>query len=566
MRRFILLLVSVLISVNAICNEFDVKIKQVDSLLRFYKTDTCIHILNNINQNRLNGKELIMLFEKYAYVYQFKGDLYVSSDYYKKMYKSAVVYSDTAKIFKSLVRLMNINSNQKNIDEFQRYYDMAGEYVTSVKSDADLSRFYMFSGLMFSSMGVNSEASDYLNKALVHARKADQKPLLSSALNNAAVHAKECKDFEKALMLYDEAISLTKDNKSHVSHPYKLYNKAIVYRDMDNIEQAMLYAQKAYNLFKSRGDNMGIVISALFIGSIYTKERKLNIAWPYLEESSRLNSRIGDRRFMALGAQEKALYYAQRNDIDSVYRYILAISSYKDSIHKMYNAKAFAGVYSRLKIKETENELISLNAKNKVITMRTIYGSVLVLILIITGSVIVRFRNQRIKREKELADARNKLIEAELHEKEQEKKLVEKELELQNREMLDFAMHVSHNNNILNYTVNLLKTIDNKRHSEQIKDIIIQINNRLAEDKDYNMYKMKSEDINRKFIKILDDKASLSEPQKQLCILIKSGLSTKEIAGILNTSVKSVEMMRYRLRKKFDISGDTDLGDFLTSL
>jgi DNA-binding CsgD family transcriptional regulator len=36
-------------------------------------------------------------------------------------------------------------------------------------------------------------------------------------------------------------------------------------------------------------------------------------------------------------------------------------------------------------------------------------------------------------------------------------------------------------------------------------------------------------------------------------------LSSKEIAGLLNTSVRSVETQRYRLRKKLSLSPEQDL-------
>ena len=41
------------------------------------------------------------------------------------------------------------------------------------------------------------------------------------------------------------------------------------------------------------------------------------------------------------------------------------------------------------------------------------------------------------------------------------------------------------------------------------------------------------------------------------------GLSSKEIAQLSNISYRSVEMTRYRLRKKLELSRDTSLVNFL---
>jgi DNA-binding CsgD family transcriptional regulator len=43
-------------------------------------------------------------------------------------------------------------------------------------------------------------------------------------------------------------------------------------------------------------------------------------------------------------------------------------------------------------------------------------------------------------------------------------------------------------------------------------------------------------------------------------------LSTKEIATIMNISVRGVEISRYRLRKKLELNSEDNLSDFIQSL
>lgn len=50
---------------------------------------------------------------------------------------------------------------------------------------------------------------------------------------------------------------------------------------------------------------------------------------------------------------------------------------------------------------------------------------------------------------------------------------------------------------------------------------------------------------------------------KKLCAYLKMGLSSKEIAPLMNLTFRSVEMTRYRLRKKLRLSRDQNLIDFL---
>lgn len=51
----------------------------------------------------------------------------------------------------------------------------------------------------------------------------------------------------------------------------------------------------------------------------------------------------------------------------------------------------------------------------------------------------------------------------------------------------------------------------------------------------------------------------------RICCLLRMNLSTKEIASLLNVSIRAVELRRYRLRKRLALEGDTNLVDFLIS-
>ena len=59
---------------------------------------------------------------------------------------------------------------------------------------------------------------------------------------------------------------------------------------------------------------------------------------------------------------------------------------------------------------------------------------------------------------------------------------------------------------------------------------------------------------------------NLSASDKRLCCYIKMGLSSKEIAPLINISYKSVEMARYRLRKKINLPPDASLTTYLDNL
>lgn len=72
--------------------------------------------------------------------------------------------------------------------------------------------------------------------------------------------------------------------------------------------------------------------------------------------------------------------------------------------------------------------------------------------------------------------------------------------------------------------------------------------------------------IHNNFMKRLHAKhPDLSNNERMMCAYIKMNLSTKEIAPLLNISVRGVETIRYRLRKKFGLEREESLLDYLNN-
>ena len=63
--------------------------------------------------------------------------------------------------------------------------------------------------------------------------------------------------------------------------------------------------------------------------------------------------------------------------------------------------------------------------------------------------------------------------------------------------------------------------------------------------------------------KLLAMHPSLTPTELRVCCYIKMGLSSKDIAPLFNISYRSVEMTRYRLRKKLGLERDVNLTDYL---
>lgn len=151
---------------------------------------------------------------------------------------------------------------------------------------------------------------------------------------------------------------------------------------------------------------------------------------------------------------------------------------------------------------------------------------------------------------------------------------LEQDIQHKSRELSNTTMSLIHLNEVLTElsaqisNISQIATAENPRSAiikplAKIKDSIEHI---LADDKNSNTFYKNFDVVYGDYTKrLLERFPNLTTSEKRLCCYIRMGLSSKEIAPLINISAKSVEMARYRLRKKLNLGADTTLTDFLTS-
>ncbi|WP_338375658.1 triple tyrosine motif-containing protein [Dysgonomonas capnocytophagoides] len=92
------------------------------------------------------------------------------------------------------------------------------------------------------------------------------------------------------------------------------------------------------------------------------------------------------------------------------------------------------------------------------------------------------------------------------------------------------------------------------------------LNNNLNSEEDWKMFLIKFEEKHTGFFQKLKELyPQLTNSDLRLCACLRLNLETKEIASLMNLSVRTVENNRYRLRKKLNIPSTDNLIDFFLS-
>ena len=143
-----------------------------------------------------------------------------------------------------------------------------------------------------------------------------------------------------------------------------------------------------------------------------------------------------------------------------------------------------------------------------------------------------------------------------------------KELKFRQSEMVTMAMSIIRKNEFLNSLKDEIVKIKANIRDQEIRlglnKLSLMITQDLSIDRDREKFQMHINEQNSNFIHQLTESfPSMTDNEKRLASLLRLNLSSKEIASILNISPKSVEMNRYRLRKKLKVDTKTSLSDFI---
>jgi len=162
-------------------------------------------------------------------------------------------------------------------------------------------------------------------------------------------------------------------------------------------------------------------------------------------------------------------------------------------------------------------------------------------------------------------------LEREKNEKEivqlQNEKLVN-EMIYKNRELADISMHLMERSDALLKVKDELQRLHQKNAgNHDVQRAMELVNDIEKNDANWEQFAMHFDEINNDFIKKLKLKfPQLTSTDLKVCTYLQLKLSSKEIAQLMNISVRGVEISRYRLRKKLQLTTGQTLNDFLNDI
>ena len=181
----------------------------------------------------------------------------------------------------------------------------------------------------------------------------------------------------------------------------------------------------------------------------------------------------------------------------------------------------------------------------------TFYFLSLLLIVSITHKTYKRHYNNKFKQEKMENE------QAIMHIRNEK---LNQDIEGKNRELAISTMSIIKKNEVLS---NIKKEL-NKGKDPDNKAAVKLIDNNLNDENDWSFFETAFNNADKDFLdKIKKAHSDLTPNDLRFCAYLRLNLSSKEMAPLLNISIKSVETKRYRLRKKLGLEHDDGLVNYI---
>lgn len=241
--------------------------------------------------------------------------------------------------------------------------------------------------------------------------------------------------------------------------------------------------------------------------------------------------------------------------------------SFENLPHGSYEFK----VRARINNQTTANTAVYAFTINRPWYLSNLAIAIYVILTVLLFTAINSFYKRYYKKQRERL-LEKKTRELALKELEAQKEIIQlkntqlnTDIESKNRELAIATMNMIKKNETLNSIKQELQK--QKTDTQGVKPVIRLIDKNINNAEDWKFFEEAFNHADKDFFKKVKElHPQLTANDLRLCAYLRLNLSSKEIAPLLNISVRSVEIKRYRLRKKISLAREINLNDYFLNL
>lgn len=489
------------------------KEKDLDSAISYYKT-----LDRFLSERNVHDKRMRVLLDM--------GNTYLHQG-----------HSDRA--METYLKILEEARSQKD-PEYQIYAEVsiAGAYLDSRDYEKALQQYQKI-------------REEYpLTNAIPHRIRA-----YSAIYNNEGIANENLGRFAEAEALYQKSIDLARELDDFYLLANSISNMGLVKSKAGDHVQALEWHKKALSIRQEEGFKMGISQSLAHLGAGYRALGDENTAQEHYERSLEIAMELGAPKQIIEAAIPLKELYLDRAD----YQKAFEMQEYEMQARSKILDDESVKKQERLKARyeyELEKKIEAENRRFRETVYQFSFG---ILALLFLMALALYFLQKSKTRQSELLNENIR----------KEKQILHKELEYKNKKLMSNVMFLLEKNELIASLIERLRDIKNTakpQSDKMIADTILSLrqhhNHQSWEDFDVCFQEVHSE-----FYSKLAAQYQLTPNEMKLAAFTKLNLSSKEISALTGQSTRTIDVGRYRLRKKLGISNsETNLTTFLNNL
>jgi len=432
-------------------------------------------------------------------------------------------------------------------------------------------------------------AKYYFKECLQKAKVIDDNYLISHAYNNIGYTAILAEDLDSALI----NLNLAKYELSHdkIMNPRDslLYliitgNSGDCYFLKGEISKGLKHKEAEYRLSKLYAPKAHRVTAGVSLLQYYLDLNNRGMVRLLMNELNQLTATtpISDDLHIKF-IQSKINWNIRNNNSLEVNKLIMQLNDLNEKVQQDFKEKSIgmgeAQVELQLIHTEKEKKFEALKLKNKDLLFsqmklkaqreknRIYLGLILLFAISIYIILIIRKRLILSKKQNQMDIIQKELLSSEIKVNKLENEKLNLDLDLKMQDLTNISIHYSRKNNLHKEVINNLKQFKKNNNTIvtlEIDNVIQLINNEIFQDQTIELIQNNIDELNANFFNHLSQQfPDLTKQDLRLSSLIRLGLNNKEVSVIKGISAASAKVARYRLKKKFNLTMEDDIVDFL---
>lgn len=541
--------------------------------------DTQLHEKINSIDSLLNKTNSSNKIEEADLLCQ-KARLYISKNYYStaiSLFDQALdlLQNETGTLDKRINILLEQSLLYEPYGEIGKGIEKLYELLKLAQDDYPEQKAYAYTALghlyiLLNNRMLSKECLDSTQNILQRNTNIDKTTYneLQYRLNNVLANLWSEHDVDSAFFYLQKAEDYAQKDIDKIQIIYQ--NKAVLYAYQKDFNTSETYFKKAIVLIEDDYQKLCVYCNLAELEKLKGNYKSaLNLYKEALEKAIKIPSVQVQVQTMSAMAE----IYCHFHNYQKAYFLLHKAKNMSDSSAFMHSRKQIVTIQRDFELFKLENEKRLYSYQNEVSTLKLFKKNIIIVLFFLILSVsisvgVITYR--KLGKQRSRSEQLSRLLRKKISEENQTVNHLKDEADRRLRELVSNTIRMARYSELISEILPKVELLKHQNKDSKTISTLNEIQNKLRslneDKKQWEDFKIYFEQVHPAFFSRLHQAfPNLTAGENRICALIVMNLNTKEIATLTNRSLRTIDTIRFRIRKKMGIDENISTLSFLQS-